>query len=313
MILSLLFSLCFATPQNFDQWKKSFSHKAAKRGIPKSLSESLLNKISFNEEVIQKDRNQVILQTQVDYQNFIKKWLRPDKERLQMARKFYHENIELLHKVENAYGVDKEVIVSLWGTETLFGKITGDYDLIESLASLAYDGRRAKFFERQLMALMREIKKGNLSASDAKGSWAGATGQCQFMPSNIAVYGQDFDKDGKVDIWHNKADIFASIAYYLKKVGWQKGKSIGELAYYSGKKIKLNQYRTRSEYIGLGFKPVFGEHFSSTWKARQLADIPMLNSPYILRGSNYKPLLRWNNSSLFAAFNIILINALTAQ
>jgi membrane-bound lytic murein transglycosylase B len=136
---------------------------------------------------------------------------------------------------------------------------------------------------------------------------AGATGQCQFMPSNVLVYGVDFDKDGKIDIWNNYGDIFASMAKLLKKAGWKKGRDIGMLAKKTkNKKFNYKRYRTPRQYNKLGLRTLDGDKLKGRWK-RKIAKIPFQNSPVLLRGSNYKPLLRWNRSSLFAAMNVTLI------
>lgn len=293
---------------SFEDWKKQYAKRAAKRGIPSSFTLDILKDVKFDSEVIEKDKNQVILSEKKDYLVFIKKWLRESPSRIELGKEMLKKHKDLLNKVEKKYGVEKEVIVSLWGVETLYGKITGDYDLIRSLSSLSYDGRRRKFFETQLNALLRALKQGHVKRDQLKGSWAGATGQCQFMPSNIPVYAQDFDGDGRKDIWGTTADVFASIAYLLKKAGWQKGKTIGSLALNPKNiEIEADKYRSRKAYENLGFTSLSGGRLTGYWTKRRFAYIPMKNSPIVLRGTNYKPLLKWNNSSLFAAFNILLI------
>lgn len=293
---------------DFDKWKSSYAKKASKQGIPKTFVLKQLKELKFDPEIVKKDRNQVILDKDTDYKKFIERWLRSEPTRIEQGKALLEKHKTLLEKIENRYKVDKEVIVALWGTETFFGKITGDYDIVHSLATLSYDGRRKKFFETQLSAALRLIYQGHVKREDLKGSWAGATGQCQFMPSNIPLYAQDFDGDGKKDIWGTKADIFASIANYLKKNGWSRGKSIGSLAINTkNKKITANRYRSQRQYNRLGFRSLDGKKVSGNWSKRRMAEIPMKNSPVILRGSNYGPLLKWNRSSLFAAFNIILM------
>lgn len=311
LLMLLIISTNTFARENFEQWKISYAKRAARRGIPEYFVLNILKDVKEDLEVIKKDKNQVILSTKKDYHVFIKKWLKSNPSRIELGKQKLKENFDLLQKVENKYGVDKEVIVSLWGVETLYGKITGDNDLITSLATLAYEGRRRTFFERQLNAALRLLKQGHVKREDLKGSWAGATGQCQFMPSNIPAYAQDFDGDGKKDIWNNKADLFASIANFLKKVGWEKGKSIGSLAMVpKGLKEKLSpiKYRTKFTYNKMGLKSLNGNKISGNWRARRIATIPLKNSPIILRGSNYSKLLNWNNSSLFAAFNILLVD-----
>lgn len=314
-LLILLTFVYFVIPpaygkQSFDDWKKSFIRKAAKRGIPSKFVIKQFETVSFDKEIVEKDRNQVTSSKKIDYQKWIKTWLREDPSRIDEAKKALEDNLEVLKKVEKKYGVEKEVIVALWGTESLFGKIQGDYDLINSLATLTYDGRRKRFFEIQLMAALRLIYRGHVSREDLKGSWAGATGQCQFMPSNIPGYARDFNGDGKKDIWNTKEDVFASIAYLLKKGGWKKGNTIGTLAMPTkGVDFKLNRYRSAAQYNRLGLRTMDGNKLNGRWK-RIVATIPMQNSPVVLRGGNYEALMKWNRSSLFAAFNILLIEGL---
>jgi membrane-bound lytic murein transglycosylase B len=311
IFLSFLFSSQAHAKQSFDAWKKSYVKKAARRGIPASFTKKIFEKVHFDQKVVEKDRNQVILSKTKNYQEFMKRWLRDDNKRVSEGIKLLNEHDTLLSKIEKQYGVDKEVIVSLWGVETFYGKITGDYNVINSLATLVYDGRRRKFYTAQLNAALRLVYKGHVKFEDFKGSWAGATGQCQFMPSNIPVYGQDYNKDGKVDLWNTKEDVFASIANFLKKVGWKKGKSIGSLALNTkDKDLNFDRYRSYKQYNKLGFRTLAGEKFEKpNWRRRRAAEIPMEDSPIVLRGTNFTPLLKWNRSSLFAAFNIILYNS----
>lgn len=295
----------------FEQWKVKYAKKASKRGLPYQFVINTLRDVKFDPEVVKKDKNQIILSKKADYQKFMKRWLRDSPSRVERGIIELEKHRTLLEKIEKKYGVEKEIIVSLWGVETLYGDIVGDDNIVRSLSSLAFDGRRRKFFETQLNAALRIIRKGHVSAEDFVGSWAGATGQCQFMPSNISVYAVDFDGDGKKDIWNNKADLFASIANFLRKAGWKKNKSIGSLAINSNEfKGSLKKYRSSKSYGRLGFTDVDGSRLKSkAWLKRKASRITMKNSPIVLRGSNYKVLKRWNRSSLFAAFNIILMDA----
>ncbi len=293
---------------SFNQWKKDYANRAQKRGLPKSFILKELDQINLNKDVIKRDKNQVTSSKTLDYNEFIKKWLRTNNERIEKAKFYLKKHKKLLEKVESKYGVDKEVIISIWGAETYYGEIMGSFNIIEAMASLAYDGRRRTFYETQLNAAFRLVKAGHIKSDQMFGSWAGATGQCQFMPSNIPAYGQDFNKDGKIDIWNTLPDVFASIAKLLKKAGWQKGKSVGSLVQ-APKELdfNLNKYRTPNQYRSLGVKI---DRKKLNWRARRAAKITLKNSPLILRGSNYETILKWNNSSLFAAFNIIVMDEL---
>lgn len=295
---------------SFDNWKQSFIQRASKAGLPKDFLNSQLSNVVFLAEVIEKDKNQITENKEIDYELWIKKWLRENPSRIELAKAMLIKHKTLLEKIERQYQVDKEIIISLWGVETLFGQITGDYDLLNSLASLSFEGRRRSFFETQLIASLKLIHNGHVTRTKLKGSWAGATGQCQFMPSNIIHYAQDFDGNGIKDIWTNESDIFASIANLLQKSGWKKGLEVGQLVKTTrAAKLKINRYRTVSEYNKLGFRKLNGTMLTGKWK-RMLSEIPLQNSPLILRGTNYQPIMRWNRSSLFAAFCILMTDGL---
>ncbi len=311
-LISILYIFFFSlntSAKSFEDWKVSFTKKAARLGVPSSFVKKTLAPIKYNKSIIEKDRNQVTSNTEINYPDFMRRWLRKDMSRISRGKELIKKHYQLLDEVEKKYKVEKEVIVSLWGTETFYGEITGDYDLIESLSTLTYEGRRRKFFEVQLVEALRLIYKGHVKREDLKGSWAGATGQCQFMPSNILPFAVDFDGDGKKDIWNNLGDVFASIANLLKRGGWQYKKSIGSLGKIDGEiSFDLDRYRSKREYLSLGVAPVKGSDFSNqNWRKRRASSIPFKNSPIVLRGGNYDAIMKWNRSSLFAAFNIILI------
>lgn len=307
---SSICSFALASAPDMESWKKGFIKRAAKQGLPKEFTQKQLDKVGFDESIIDKDRNQVTLDTTIEFREWIVKWMRQDPDRISMGKEKLKQHSELLEKIEKKYQVEKEVIVSLWGVETLFGKITGNYDIISALATLAADTRRPAFFEAELIAALKILHQGHINREDFQGSWAGAMGQCQFMPTSFMRYAQDFNGDGKKDIWNEPADIFASIAHYLKSNGWQYGKTIGTLAYNTkNKQLNLDRMRGPSQYKKLGFESYFGGQLSGHWR-RRLATIPHKNSPLVLRGSNYETLLRWNRSSLFAALNIIMVEGL---
>lgn len=296
----------------FQVWQKSFIDRYLQKGVPKSFLSKRVKSIKLIPEVIKKDRNQITLNTSVDYEKWIAKWLSrsEDGTRIELARNHLKENYDLLLKIEKKYLVEKEIIISLWAVETLFGKITGSYDIINALGTLAFDKRRRAFFEKELFSAIQILYQGHLKRGEFKGSWAGATGQCQFMPSSFILHAEDFDGDGKKDIWSNKADIFASIANYLKKSGWKYGKTLGDFAKRTRNEV-LNKelLRTPKFYNKKGFRTLTGDKLTGVWK-RRFAEIPFKGSPVILRGSNYLPLIRWNNSSLFVALNLIIFNGL---
>ena len=311
MILAIALALpCLANANTeFKKWKSSFTKRAVKTGLPKKFVTDLLNSVKVSQKIISKDRNQVLFSKKKDYPKFINGWLGHRSKRVQTGLKQFRKYRTLLSILEKRYKVDKEIIIAIWGTETLYGEITGKYDLIQSLATLSYEGRRRNFFEKELIAAMKLIYHKHATRSTLKGSWAGATGQCQFMPSNHSIYAQDYDKDGRKDIWNNIGDVFASIANYLKKVGWQKGKPLGLLAKNTkniddfGKKLFA-----KNDFDKFGIRYLNGSKIrDSQWFAKRIHTIPLQNSPVVIEGPNYKVLKRWNSSSLFVAMNIILV------
>src|SRR5690606_28096884 len=134
----------------------------------------------------------------------------------------------LFDRIEATYGVEREVVAAIWGLESAYGAVRGDVPLFEALATLAYDGRRSAFFEAELVALLTILQSGEARAGDMRGSWAGAMGHTQFMPTSFLRHAVDFDGDGRRDIWSDDhADALASTAAYLSGFGWVKGQRWG--------------------------------------------------------------------------------------
>jgi membrane-bound lytic murein transglycosylase B len=260
--------------KSFEKWKKDFASRVAKKKIlSKNFVLKALEDLKYDPEIIEKDRNQITASTTVDYTEWIPKWINSEPHRIEEGKRLLKKYKTLLSKVERKYKVDKEVIISLWGVETLYGKVTGDYNLVHALSTLAYDKRRRSFFEKELTSALQMIAQGHTTQEDLKGSWAGATGNCQFMPSSFILHAQDWDKDGKKDIWGNKGDIFASIANYLKNNGWKKGKIIGKLAKDTkGKKFNLDRMRYPSQYHKLGLRNMDGSRLKGRWRRRGSRD-----------------------------------------
>ena len=147
--------------------------------------------------------------------------------RIETGRERLREHRDLLAEVEKRYDVQARFIVAFWGIETNFGSFTGGTDVIRALVTLAYDPRRSTYFRAELFSALQILDEGHITPEQMKGSWAGAMGQSQFMPSSFLRYAQDFDGDGKRDIWMSEADVFASIAQYLKESDWRSDQTWG--------------------------------------------------------------------------------------
>jgi lytic murein transglycosylase len=204
---------------SFDAWLSDFKTEAAGKGISQTAISSGLAGVTLDQSVLARDRSQhVFNQT---FEEFSGRMVPP---RLTRGSNMMKQYGSVLSRIEQAYGVPGEVLVAIWGLETDFGVNSGKFATIRSLASLAYDCRRADTFRAELMDALRIVERGDLAPAEMRGAWAGELGQTQFMPSSWIKYAVDFDGNGRRDLLHNVPDVLASTANYLKSYGWQRGK-----------------------------------------------------------------------------------------
>jgi membrane-bound lytic murein transglycosylase B len=208
---------------SFQGFLDSVRADARKQGISIGTLDAAFRGISPNEKVLERDRHQP---------EFTMTWDRYralviNDQRVANGRIAWQQNRALLAQVQDRYGVAPPVILGIWGLESSFGTTTGSFNVIEALATLAYEGRRTSFFRGELLAALKILDSGDVTPGHMTGSYAGAMGQPQFMPSSYLRYAVDFDGDGRRDIWGNRADVFASIANYLAKSGWRPGEIWG--------------------------------------------------------------------------------------
>ena len=209
-----------AGPAGFDDWLDGFRDRAAADGIPAPVLDRALTGIDYDAEIVALDRRQSEFVKPIwEYLDGAVSRSRIDTGRAMLAR---HDTA--LRGIERRYGVDRHVIVAIWGMETSYGGFRGNTDVIPALATLAYDGRRGDFFEEQLIAALRIVAEGDATPADMRGSWAGAMGHTQFMPTSYLDHAVDFTGDGRRDIWgDDPTDALASAAAYLAANGWQSG------------------------------------------------------------------------------------------
>jgi membrane-bound lytic murein transglycosylase B len=208
---------------DFQSWLQAVIAEARERGISEAIIRDALLPVTPIPQVVSNDRNQAEFVETLD--QYLEK--RVTEWRIQNGRTRLARHRELLEKVAAEYGVPARIIVAIWGIETNYGNFTGGTDVIRALVTLAYDPRRADYFRRELFSALDILQQGHIDHARMKGSWAGAMGQSQFMPSSFLSYAVDFDGDGRRDIWTTEADVFASIANYLKNAGWQAGELWG--------------------------------------------------------------------------------------
>lgn len=216
-------ALADETKASFSDYTATLKAEALEKGYDTELLDQVFSSLTFHERVVSADKSQPEFVETLD--TYLPK--RVSEVRISMARERYNKYLPELTKIGKKYGVHPRFIVALWGLESSFGRLMGNYSVPSALATLAYEGRRETFFKKEFFHALDILAAGHISFADMKGSWAGAMGQSQFMPSSFMAYAQDGDGDGKMDIWTNQLDVFASIANYLKQQGWDDDKTWG--------------------------------------------------------------------------------------
>jgi len=203
-------------PRPFGDWLQELVAEAHDRGYSPDLIDQTLAGLQPLTRVIQNDRSQAELV--VGFERYYQ--ARATRQFVRRGREVARQHRGLLARVEDAYDVQRRFIVAIWGIETRYGRVTGSTPVFQALATLAWEPRRSDFFRGELFDALTMVSRGHIEAARMTGSWAGAMGQPQFMPSSYLKFAQDFDRDGRRDIWRSTADALASIANYLKDSGW---------------------------------------------------------------------------------------------
>lgn len=292
-----------STEHPFDRWLELFRQEAQAKGISDQTLNAALDGIKPIERVIQLDRAQP--ESRITFLQYQAKVV--TQARISQGRRLRMEHAALLEEVERKSGVPADLIVALWGIETSFGGFTGGFDVVPALATLAWEGRRAAFFRNELLAALAIIDQGHISASDMRGSWAGAMGQCQFMPTTFARHAIDFDGDGRKDIWQSLPDVFGSAANYLKAAGWKKGSNWGQKvmipAAQRGSVIKWAEAKTKktySQWAKIGIRPANPLVTPVANMSARIIAPQGQDGPFYLVNPNYEVILDWNRSNFFA-------------
>ncbi len=207
----------------FDVWLVDLRTEAEARGIKPDILDRALAGVAPVRQILERDRTQA--EFALDLDAYLKRRLTPATVR--MARQMDTRHRALTGRVGSAYGVDPRLLIAIWGLESNFGRFAGVRPTVPTLATLAYDPRRGTMFRNELLSALEILNRGDIELERLRGSWAGALGQPQFMPSSYLRYAQDFDGDGRRDIWTSLPDVFASIAFYLQEHGWKKGERWG--------------------------------------------------------------------------------------
>src|SRR5438309_6257107 len=247
-----------AAEGDFNGFLAGLRRDALGLGIRSATVDLAFRHIQFLPRVIELDRRQP--EHKMTFAEFIAKVV--NQQRLDDARRNLAENSGLLQRVQQRFNVQPRFIVALWGVESDFGKTQGSYSVPAALATLAYEGRRGPMFRGELITSLKIIDQGHIRADNMLGSWAGAMGQCQFMPSTFLSYAVDFDGDGRRDIWNDRADVLGSIANYLSRLGWRGeeswGREVAVPSNFDSGLAGLDNRRSTVEWNRLGVRPVSG-------------------------------------------------------
>ena len=297
--LIFLTTSVFASSHSFEEFLDQVRKTATEQGVSKSTIDKAFFELTPRPSAIASDKAQA--EFNQNFWHYVNK--RVSKVRLNNGKDTLKNNASLLSKTSEKYGVPAYVIVAFLGLESNYGNYMGSESLIRSLATLAYDKRRSKFFTRELIAVLKLMDKKTIPF-DATGSWAGAMGAVQFMPTNVIAYGVDANNDGKVDLWNEKADIYASAANFLNKLGWKKGEKWGREALipknFDYQLTGLNNEKTVNEWAALGVRRGNNSNLpKSNFKASLI--VPMGHrGPAFLVYRNFDTIMGWNRSILYA-------------
>jgi membrane-bound lytic murein transglycosylase B len=289
-----------AQEAGFSAFLAQVRREAVARGIRAATIDQAFGFAQYLPHVIELDRKQP--EHVITFAEYLEKAVSP--QRKENARRNLVDNLTLLNRISRSYGVEPRFIVALWGVESDFGTTMGSYPVVGALATLAYDGRRSSYFRGELLAALRILDEGHIRAAAMMGSWAGAMGQCQFMPSTFLNYAVDYDGDGRRDIWNDRADALASIANFISHLGWRGGEGWGrEVVLPQGfdtNATGLELKRPAGEWSRLGVRPVDAAPLAATSEA-SLVLPDGDGGPALLVYDNFRTIMRWNKSTYFAA------------
>ena len=290
----------FAAEKTFEGWLDGVRAEGLRRGLKPATLESALSGIALIPRVIELDRHQPeFTLTFKQYMNRV-----VSARRVKKGRRKLRENRALLKAIGAKYRVQPRFIVALWGIETDFGRISGGFKVIPALVTLAYDGRRSAYFRRELFHALTIIDEGHITAKRMMGSWAGAMGQNQFMPSSFVKFAVDHDGDGRRNIWSDPGDVFASTANYLSQAGWRGDQTWGrEVRVPDGFDPALMGLKVKkriSAWQRLGVRRPGGGNLPTRDLVASLVQPKQDDSPVYIIYDNYRAILRWNRAHLFA-------------
>ncbi|MDF1615136.1 lytic murein transglycosylase [Desulfurivibrio dismutans] len=315
MLTGPLAAVTEAAEQPFAKWLEDLQAEARERGISSATLDAALTGIEPIPRVIELDRQQP--EFTLTFEEYRQRVV--PQSRIDMGRRLLAEHRELLEEIGREFRVQPRFIVALWGIETDFGRITGGFPVINALATLAHDGRRSSYFRSELLNALQILDEGHISPDAMKGSWAGAMGQSQFMPSSFLNFAVDYDGDGRRDIWHTRADVFASAANYLAKSGWRDDQTWGRRvtlpANFDRSLAGLDTRKRIGQWQELGIRRPDGSALPGRQLPASIIIPDQENHPDMafMVYENFRTTLKWNRSNYFALAVGLLSDAIAEQ
>ena len=290
-----------AQEQSFADWLNELREEALQEGISAATIEAAFATVEEPiPRVLELDRSQPeFVQTFAGYMNN-----RLSDARIARGQRLLEDYSDLFNRIRAEYGVQPHYLVSFWALESNFGDFTGGFSVINALATLAFDPRRSDFFRKELITALRIIDEGHIAADQMSGSWAGAMGQCQFMPSTFYSYAKDGDGDGRIDIWNSVPDVMTSAANYLSQNGWQGderwGREVILPAGFDFTQTGTGVRKTVTEWNRLGVTRVNGQPLGNADMLGFIVLPAGANGPAFLTYQNYRTTMVWNRSTFYA-------------
>lgn len=301
--LIFIYAVCVfsqgVSAQGWSQWVAEVRQAALAEGIRAAVFDSAFSDVHEPSRQVKS-----LARSQPEHRLMFYKYRdsRIDPYRITVGRREFQKNKALLNEIAAHFGVDPCFIVSFWGIESSYGSYMGNFPVIKSLATLAYDSNRRDFFRKELFLGLHILNDGHVSLDRFKGEWAGASGQPQFLPSSWVKYAVDYDKDGHKDIWSSKADVFASIANYMKQNGWKTGEPWAILvklpSNFDRKLEGKTTVKLAREWNAMGVRTEKGE--ALPYQDLEASIIQPNGGPVFLAYPNYKMILHYNNSIYYA-------------
>lgn len=309
----------------FQQFLEGVRNEALTKGIKADVVTQALADVEPVQRILERDRNQA--EFKLTFATYRDRVITP--QNVERGRRLRDQNAELLGQVAQRYGVQPRFILAIWGIETRYGAVKADQPLIPALATLAFDPRRSGYFRGELFAALQMLDRGYIDLGSLKGSWAGAMGQPQFMPSSYLAFAEDFDRDGRRDIWSNNGDVFASIANYLAKNGWNSAQTWGrEVRLPAGIQPKLAELARTSksgcraidqmseelplaDWTKLGVRRSDGGELPKVALNAAMVQPDGASGPAFLVYGNYRSVLRYNCAHHYALTVSLLADRLS--